>query len=49
MTVTTKNTDLTSVKINILKGIAIILMLWGHCIQYCTVGGGGTGKILCFK
>lgn len=24
--------------IDILKGIAIFLMLWGHCIQYCVAG-----------
>jgi len=24
--------------IDIVKGVAIFLMLWGHCIQYCVVG-----------
>ena len=23
--------------INIVKGVAIFLMLWGHCIQYCAL------------
>lgn len=23
---------------NMVKGIAVFLMLWGHCIQYCTTG-----------
>lgn len=24
--------------VNIVKGIAVLLMLWGHCIQYCASG-----------
>ena len=24
--------------IDFVKGIAIFLMLWGHCIQFCAVG-----------
>lgn len=26
--------------LDVLKGVAIFLMLWGHCIQYCIVGSG---------
>lgn len=29
-----------NVFIDIIKGVAIFLMLWGHCIQYCIVGSG---------
>jgi len=25
--------------INVVKGIAIVFMIWGHCIQYCAKGG----------
>lgn len=24
--------------LDVVKGIAVFMMLWGHCIQYCTVG-----------
>lgn len=24
--------------INVLRGIAVFLMLWGHCVQYCYIG-----------
>ena len=24
--------------INVVKGIAVVLMIWGHCIQYCSKG-----------
>ena len=35
--------------IDIVKGLAIFLMLWGHCIQYCCPVKGGFYSDLVFK
>ena len=31
-------TDNRRYYLNVMKGLAIFLMLWGHCIQYCALG-----------
>ena len=34
---------------DLVKGMAIFLMLWGHCIQYCAQEAGGYLTDIVFK
>jgi len=43
------NKQATRLYINVAKGIAIILMLWGHCIQYSSAGSFDFYENIVFK
>ena len=45
----TQNNTQRSVVIDIIKGITIILVVWGHCLQYCNVGNFDFFELKMFK
>lgn len=45
----TEHFSCRNIYVDVIKGIAIFLMLWGHCIQYCYAPNGDFFSDMTFK